>query len=453
MKHVLIVCFALPPANAPAARRLWNWALALRKEGATVTILTRQYAGTFHESRYKSGFSEALVVEEQDGIQILRAPVQINQTDLSWLQRKVATGYETAAAGTLKKKLLFNFASLFLPLGYHWRWKFKASEVDQHLSVKPDLVLASGDPWMIFEYGKRLATHFKAKYVADYRDPWNIVDESIRWEGWGDYGDGLLGRLKLRRNLQLERRFNGSADGIISVSEPILKNCETINQPKASECITNAFNPAESSTVEGNEIPRNGKLNLAFTGTIWNGQNVALLIDALDELCKEDPTVVDLLEFTLIGTDISTGQKHLAAVKAFPHQQMFTHKFEFVPREQAYQIKHRADVLLFFAFEGTQGVYSSKLFEYLGFRKPILCVGTDHSSVEALMEKTQVGYLAADQTTLVNSLRKLCQEWRDAQTLTFTPNESEVNQYSYAFTGKKTGSVSKSGNGILKLKR
>lgn len=106
-----------------------------------------------------------------------------------------------------------------------------------------------------------------------------------------------------------------------------------------------------------------------------------------------------------------------------------------VSRDDVLSITKQSDMLLFLDWEdqGMDGILTSKIFEYIATRKPILGVGaTENTSSGALMIKAGVGIAAGHDVQKIASIIETLLK-SDKVALKIHPNEKIINE----FTRKK----------------
>jgi peptidoglycan/xylan/chitin deacetylase (PgdA/CDA1 family) len=79
-----------------------------------------------------------------------------------------------------------------------------------------------------------------------------------------------------------------------------------------------------------------------------------------------------------------------------------------------------------------KGTHSSKIFEYLACKKPVLICPSDNDVLEEVIQKTNAGYICNSKEDVVVLLRQLVSEFLSAKKIAFNSNISEIE----AFTRK-----------------
>jgi spore maturation protein CgeB len=88
-----------------------------------------------------------------------------------------------------------------------------------------------------------------------------------------------------------------------------------------------------------------------------------------------------------------------------------------------------------------RGVYSGKIFEYLGARRPILSTGGSRNDVVAgLLNETKAGIGASTVEDIKNALKELSHEYKMKGEIAFSGEEAKINKYTHReMAGKFAG--------------
>lgn len=140
---ILILAKDYPPLNTVGAQRPAAWFKYLNKFGHSARMITATYA--------KSVNDPAEVVR-------VRTDLYGSKSGLSLMRRKLHSFFE-------------RWLSFICPLTsrysgvYHTAKKLIKDE-------PPDIIVATGEPFVLFGFASRLSQIYEIPWVADYRDPW-----------------------------------------------------------------------------------------------------------------------------------------------------------------------------------------------------------------------------------------------------------------------------------------
>jgi len=77
-----------------------------------------------------------------------------------------------------------------------------------------------------------------------------------------------------------------------------------------------------------------------------------------------------------------------------------------IPKEEVIHLQQKADLLLMLTHKGIKGIPSSKLYEYLGIQKPILCFPSDKDIVSETLLNTGVGIVLDSEELLFDKINE-----------------------------------------------
>jgi hypothetical protein len=236
----------------------------------------------------------------------------------------------------------------------------------------PDLIFASASPFTTLLVASALSRKHNIPWIAELRDLWSDNHNFI----------GPTWRQLLER--KLESRILKSACGLVTVSEPLK---ETLNSKYSIPCkvVTNGFDPEDTSISPG--IPfSNGIVKIVYTGQVYSHeQNPSNLFLALQQMGNDKEKVrihfygrhIEFVEQLAISYNVS----HLIEVH------------EPVSHKESLSLQAGSDILLLLPGQSPawKGVYTGKLFEYLGARRPILCIGNTDGVAAHLIRERNAG--------------------------------------------------------------
>jgi glycosyltransferase involved in cell wall biosynthesis len=237
--------------------------------------------------------------------------------------------------------------------------------------------------------------------VLDFRDGW--LHEPLR-------PDIVPGRARNVIESWLERWVVRRAAAVVTVSEPITAYFRARYALPAVRAvtITNGFDADDWQGVAA--APREGKrLRLVHTGAFTGSKATRSLEPLLRGLALLTPEVRAEVELLLVG---NLKAEEYALVDAF-HVRDVVHAIPAVPRAQALGYQLSADVLLLVTGPD-KGVATSKLYEYLHARRPILVLGAADAAAAEIVRETRSGVVAdwADPAAVAEAFIRFHAQWR-----------------------------------------
>ena len=236
----------------------------------------------------------------------------------------------------------------------------KAVEVLEKENI--DTVITTSPPHSTQLIGLRLKEALNIKWIADLRDPWTDIYY---------YKSMLHTKWAKRKDLNYEKRVIEKSDEIVVVSDSIkqlLINKSNLIQESKIHIIPNGFDEDDFSVSSTN---KNNKFILSYVGTITKDY-------PLDSIKKSITNLNINLEFT--GKADGPTKNSLNEIASFNNH---------VKHKESINLLLASDMLLLVIpkIANNKGILTGKLFEYLGARKPILCIGpTDGDAAKIIQE-------------------------------------------------------------------
>lgn len=360
MKILLISPF-FAPENQIASHRITKFAEYWAQSGHEVTVITRFPA------------FEGMETPDSEGITVHRI--------LDPLASKAQSGISTVRKSKQgsAKQIIFQgiqaFTKYFLFPDHYVFWAFSAKKRIRDVTVVPDVVVTSVGPLSALIIGKFAANHYQVPLVVDYRDL--ISDRSIKFR--------FFQKVRSLFIWKLETRLVRQARLISAVTEPMRTELESRFDIK-SELITNGYEPRDFDKYTFEPDPN--ILRIAYVGSIYPGKrDPSPLIRALALLSQNQKQIPLALDFYgKISPEIVQLVDDLGL-----HHLVFFHGT--VSHDEAVKVQINADVLLllYWNHPSEEGVYTGKLFEYIGAKRPILCMGLEKGIGPNLIHEQNLG--------------------------------------------------------------
>lgn len=374
---VLILTYYWPPAGGPGVQRILKFTKYLPEFGIHPVILTVK------NGEYPAR-DDTLIHDIPPAIPVYKTFSLEPYTLYRRLSGQkgndpIPTYVLTESRGSLSKRLAALIrANLFIP-DARIGWLPYALKAAKHLSRSYtfDAVMSTAPPMSTHVAAQSIARRLNCRWIADFRDPWTDV-----------FYYHSLKRSRFARGLDcwLERRVLKNADAVITVSPSIIR----LFRSKADNnyhLIPNGYDPVEFAPVS--PLPPDGKFHILHAGHLADNQNPAALWEALESLCSHSPEFAKKLQIDFYGSMHQRVSDDLSA-----HNLSKNVTFHgYLPHNQLIAAYKRAAVLLFVVpnCQHNTGILTSKLFDYLGVRTPILGVGPSNGDAAAILKRTNAG--------------------------------------------------------------
>jgi hypothetical protein len=413
-EHVsaLILAYDFPPRVSVGGLRPYSWYRYLKQFGVAPTIVTRQWS-----NHHGSGLdyvapsdSKEIVVEASQFGTILRAPYEPNlsnrlllrsRTRFRWIRRAITAWYDVG--------------QYMLPIGPRRQVFLTArSYLRQHGA---DVIVATGEPFVLFRYASQLSKEFGIPWIADYRDPWTHDRARLPW------------RVSRTLNAMLEAKCTASSSAITTVSEFCGGLIATLIKGRPIHVVPNGYDPGAVSRARGIE-QGSEKLTIAFVGTIYDGYPLENVLSACNQFLVR--TRDARFELRFVGIDrqdeveTMVGSRYPALIPSVTF-------FKRAPNAEVIETLASANAFLLFnnfAYVGT------KIYDYLGLRRRILLCFSDDTQTrklrrqfydldeagimnrrvqEDMIRATESGVIIRDEEHLVDTLSGLYREFLESR--------------------------------------
>lgn len=261
------------------------------------------------------------------------------------------------------------------PPGVYFKAKAKLEKLFEVTAF--DIVFSSTpDQWTV-TLGSYFAKKYNTKFVIDFRDIYEQEEgmpRSIREKF-------QVQRFKFKRYLT-----SRNADLIVTVSDHLAQ----ILKQKLKKKVVKIYN----GYIE-NPLPKNGKINkqgipvkIVYIGRLLNiwYRDPSVLFEAVNDLIEEQKISINDVSIDFYGTEesiLSSLTKNLENKIINIHDR--------VDHTKIPDILNEADFLLLITNRGRKGILTTKLFEYMPLKKPILCVPGDGNELDELLENYDLG--------------------------------------------------------------
>lgn len=334
-KKVLILCHDFPPFNSVAALRPLNWLHTARQAGYEPVVVAM---GT--------GDAPAVSGKPGGGL-ILRAKGRLSEF-APWRRAKSLlnrfTEHYTAFFDS--RRGIYEQAAAYLK--------------ENRVAV----IIACGEPFILFRYAWLLGKTFNIPYVLDYRDEWTA-----------DNLKSSLQRATTAWNRSFERMYLESALFYTSVSQGLVERIQ-----KRTCCRTPGLTVANGvdldllRQIRGRSQSRHG-FRLVYTGVVYDESYTEILREGLKQFLEQVAPKDFHLEFYGVDYFPNNGYRRLCALAAEYPQVVSIHP-RVQPRE-ALELQAGATALLsLLPGSQSQGIMGTKTYEYLASGRPSIVVPT-----------------------------------------------------------------------------
>jgi len=439
--RVLIVSFAFPPSQIIGAVRVGKTAKYLHRFGHEVRVV----AGL------KQPYSQGALVEippehvsytpwldvdvpyqrALSALQVARRLLKRNSNvpqgaagmESSWRRLHGANGRHNFSRPVSERVRVAYQDLVHVPdstIGWYRSAVHEALRVTKEF--RPDVIFASASPTTCLLVARQVSREAGVPWVAELRDLW--ADNH--------YND--TSRVRHSVDQWLERRTLRTASAIITVSEPLADSLRAKYNVPVS-VVLNGFDvedvedePRVSVAPARDALDGMAKhqLELLHCGTVLAQRDPSPLFDAL-KLMGENGRDVYVRFLGSMSNEMQNHLRLLATTRGVVDQLRFAAR---VPHAEAVKLQRETDVLLLLTWNNPleRGVFTGKLFEYIGSRRPILSVGLADGVAAELIRERRFGFASDNPEAIAKQLTHWL-EVKRAQGHIAAPNADNVQEF------------------------
>lgn len=264
-------------------------------------------------------------------------------------------------------------------------------------SERPDIVLATGNPWSALIAGAKIANSFRVPFVADFRDPWVNNPKPPLSPSLG------------RKAEKLEKKVIIQASRVIANTPELADSFSAryTEQLDKFTTITNGFHSSLLKTFE--ELPefedKDDRLELCYFGSIYELRKPTTLLSALKALLDADTPGADrlLLRFTgnwiVSDTECNALASELETRNALIREPNVDHR--------NYLARLKASKLLLILQQGFPLQIPGKIYEYMASGRPIVVIGGEGATANLVNSRSLGKVCRNDEESIIELLRNL----------------------------------------------
>ena len=412
MKKILILAYDFPPYNSVGAQRPFSWYKYMHEFGYQPVVVTRHWNDdiTSEVDYIKPSLKQSIErIDNNCGI-LIRVPFNPNFRDRFLIKnglQKFAFLRKALSLFHIYKQYLFNEKV------YYDIYK-EAENYIRHNKI--DVILASGEPYVLFKYANRLSAKYNIPWVADYRDNWS--------------NDHYVPTV-LKKFYEILERYYLKNVSLITTAAPSSKDAlNELFPEKRMEVIFNGF--FEEKFTEAADIPQESKVfTISYAGWIYPYQRLEVFLEGVKLFIEE--TNQPKLNINFFGIEFFPGQKQ-RILQFDPNLNEFITITDRISHDEVIKQMAPSHLLLVLADNKTIAV-ATKIFDYLALKRKILLVIDDEAILSKILSETNAGIKCRNAEDVKEALLKSYAEFEEKGMI--QSQTSNFEQYSRKNQAKK----------------
>lgn len=420
-KKVLILAYDFPPYNSIASQRPASWYKYFERFGLIPTVVTLHWDNeiTDDQSYIIPSFNNQVAINGSGSSRVVRVPFVPNLRD------KLLYKHGFKKYAIIRKLLTINYyllRFLFLKADntrqiYYESFKLLKKE-------KFALVIATGEPFILFKYANKLSREFNIPWIADYRDVWTN-NHIFKHSGLVFY---LINRFYFR---SLEVKYLKSCKAITVSTPSYVKQINQILSNKEIEVINNGFEIEDIDAI--NNIQQNDKyLEIAYAGRIYPYQQLEVFLAGFKAFINLQNHQIKV-KVIFYGLNFYPDNKK--RVLAF--DQTINKYIEFTDRisyQSTIENLRKANILLLLSNKGMD-VIPGKFYDYIAVNRKVFLVTDDKGILSEMILKCEAGDIFENYQQVSKRLKELYDEFKQYQKIQH--QSKNTSEYSREYQAKR----------------
>ncbi|MGB0887322.1 MAG: glycosyltransferase family 4 protein [Vicingaceae bacterium] len=417
MKKVVIITYYWPPMGGGGVQRWLKTTKYLREYGWEPIIFTTQNGEA-------SVVDESALKQIPKGVETIKVPIWepfglYKKLTGKKKGEKLTPGTVTEKEASFTQKLSVWIRGNFFIPDARMFWIKPASKALNHYlkNNKVDAIVSTGPPHTTHMIALNVINKHSIPWLADFRDPWTNIDfyDKLQLTNWAD-----------KKHKRLEREVLDKANQVVTVSWSWAEDFKRIAE-RMPMVITNGYDPEDFE--KAGTLTLDQKFTITHAGSLNDDRNPHSLWKALAILSKEVEGFNADLEIKFIGQVAPVAIKALKAADLEVNLNLINN----LPHNEVVVEVMKSQLLLLPLNDtpNIDGVVPGKLYEYLGAKRPIICIGKPDGDAAKIIKETNAGSISDfnDVTTLVENIKTYY--------LAYKQNNLSVNSKDYEKYSRK----------------
>jgi hypothetical protein len=420
-KKIIIISYFFTPCSLTAAQRPKAWVNYLMKYGYKPIIITRNWDITINHPKDQLISTGTEVIHEiHENYEVYYLPYKATLRD-NLFNSKFKFIRFWSKFFTIVHLFLENFSNLFIPFSNLFSF---STEIIKKEDIKA--VIITANPFIQFRFGYLINKKFNIPWIADYRDDWTTSEIEKK--------ESILHKFILKIHKHFEFKWVKTASYVTSVSDVYTERISSFTKVKG-EVILNGFN----KFVDVDKVSEPTIFSITYNGTLYPTQDVETFLDVIIELIDEFSEKIKIhINFPGAKFDQIQANRILKKMKKYEGNFFISDRID---KNTVLEMQGKSDLLLMLTHTNVKGIPSSKLYEYISLKKPILTFPSDNDIVEQTLNYIGNGIICNDKIELKQKLVELINKKIDSEPLIDFIDDSKYLHFSVEKQVKKLANL------------
>jgi hypothetical protein len=387
LKKILILAYDFPPKQSVGAERPFGWFKYLPKYGFDPTVITIKQEELTPEQKRNLDPKDSVIWTES------------HKTFRDRFIIKYGNRYALVRRFLSLLIFLFEFVS--------FRFDSKKSIYFEARSIlqkqKFDVIIATGEPFIMFKYASLLSKEFNVPWIADYRDDW-VYDHSL-------VNKPFLYRFIIdSKNKYFEKVYLANSSCILTVNKDIQNKIQGRIMNKPVNVLNNGF---DIELIQSSLNLSQKEFIISYAGTLYDFDYLKPFTQAFNKfMAKFD--YPDNVKIKFYGLP---NKKNRASIDVLNLKTEYPNHIEIYPFMELTalipELQKSSVFLNLIAADPSKGYLGTKIFMYACLERPIISIPSINDNSNLFFSNRNVHFVSYDADEL-NEL--LCQFYNDFKT-------------------------------------
>ncbi len=416
MKKILIISYYFNPCNMTPAFRTYSWAKYFKQNGYYPVIVTRNWdIPITNQLDTDIPTGSQIRQEKHEDYEVYYLPFKGN------LRTRLHLKLQGSVFAFITKPLILiemffqNAFPFILPFSNFFQFANDYVKKNKNL----DFIIISANPYPLFKIGYTMKKKFGVKWVADYRDDWSTSEIKLK--------NNYIYKLKYLVDAYFEKKWVRTADIVTTVSDHYVNKIQTLLNKKCN-LIENGYYHEMYNQVALK--PLFSEYTIVYNGTLYDEQPIELFLGAFKQIVREFNSKLKLrIMFLGLAFNKRQTERVKNELSDYTDYYLITERMD---NSKIIEIQLRSHLLLMVSHKGLKGVPGSKLYEYIGSRRPVLICPSDHDIIDQTLKKTGQAIICNTYDEAYSTLKKNIEDYLLNKKTDISINTQEIQQYSRA---------------------